>query len=89
MKVIFLDIDGVITTFTWERYHHFNPVCVRMLKNILQASGYKLVISSTWRGEGINNNSHLDKELTEHGLKEFLHDDWKTPEGLGKRGYQI
>jgi len=65
MKVIFLDIDGVLNNkditcfhkgrpgeyaygvFTGEDY--FDPKCVACLNKIIQVTGAKLVISSSWR----------------------------------------
>jgi hypothetical protein len=90
MKIIFIDIDGVLTTATWKGFSHFNPVCANLLKCVLKTTDYKLVISSTWRGHGINNDSCLDKELIEHDLKKYLHIDWHTTFIWdNKRGKQI
>ncbi len=90
MKIIFLDIDGVLTTVTWRSFQHFNPVCVNMLKSILKAGDYKIVISSTWRGSGINNNSSLDKELRASKLMDYLYlPDWYTPRLNTIRGLEI
>lgn len=56
MKVIFLDIDGVLNS---EEYAlslgmvgmlGIDPDKVRILDRILEATGAKLVISSSWRG---------------------------------------
>lgn len=90
MKIIFLDIDGVLTTATWHRFHKFNPVCSKLLENVLVSSGeWQLVISSTWRYEGLGENSKLEKELKETNLFKWLHPDWRTPRLNKKRGYEI
>lgn len=90
MKTIFfLDIDGVMTTITWMVFTEFNPSSVQQLKMLLDITGAKLVISSTWRADGINNGSHLDRELEKWGLKKYLHDDWSTGYEPGIRGNQI
>lgn len=56
MKVVFLDIDGVLNS---EEYAlslgkggmlGINPEAVKILDRILEATGAKLVISSSWRG---------------------------------------
>lgn len=56
MKVLFLDIDGVLNS---EEYAislgkggmlGINPEAVKILDRILEATGAKLVISSSWRG---------------------------------------
>ena len=66
MKVIFLDIDGVLNT---ERYiveaiendmpvhdkygHIFDYKSIEVLRNIIKESDAKIIISSTWRYSGI------------------------------------
>lgn len=65
MKVIFLDIDGVLNSELWYRnryesvireeieysypYYEFDPGCVYQLNRILDSTGSKIVVSSTWR----------------------------------------
>ena len=61
MKYLFLDIDGVLNHEEWykERVQNlkrnewwedcFDPECVRRLNNILQETGARLVVSSSWR----------------------------------------
>jgi len=46
MKIIFLDIDGVLCV---PGRKTFDPSCVDKLNRITANSGAKLVISSTWR----------------------------------------
>lgn len=68
LKVIFLDIDGVLNS---EKYYteHLedmmeNPVdreCVRRLKSIVEATGAKIVISSSWRTGWSRNPEQLDE----------------------------
>lgn len=54
MKVIFLDIDGVMVTgkvmhsFTGV-FPDFSQTCVACLNDLTRRTGAKLVISSTWR----------------------------------------
>lgn len=47
MKVIFLDFDGVITTL--ESRFNLSKVKMEMVKDIVDATGAKIVISSCWR----------------------------------------
>lgn len=47
MKVIFLDFDGVITTL--ESGWNLCPKKMKLLGEILQATDAKIVISSSWR----------------------------------------
>ena len=52
MKVIFLDIDGVINNAASIRkkgLHTLDPGCVTRLNRLLDETGAILVISSTWR----------------------------------------
>lgn len=59
LKVVFLDIDGVLVTcesvkrrhpdFRWNRFH---PPCVEALNDITNQTGAVIVISSTWRVGG-------------------------------------
>lgn len=53
MKVIFLDIDGVMnssTTMTGsEKMWEIHSVLVERLNRIIERTGAKLVLSSTWR----------------------------------------
>lgn len=61
MKVIFLDIDGVLNSDLWfqtledrgkslNRFESdFDPVAVKNLQYIIDKTGAKLVISSCWR----------------------------------------
>lgn len=64
MKVIFLDIDGVLNSQDWykrrtrypaprtmDQYHEmeFDPEAVKLLKRIIEETGAKIVLSSSWR----------------------------------------
>ncbi len=61
MKIIFLDIDGVLNSgdFLWTPEHQaldqsddrnwFDPAAVARLNRIIEATGAKCVLSSTWR----------------------------------------
>ena len=53
MKVIFLDVDGVLNTiFTTRRIYSYTFVDTRKLlrlRDIVERTGAKLVLSSTWR----------------------------------------
>ena len=71
MKIIFLDIDGVLNCesayrngecqyqeWVWEdgRKDHYQRFCVRskeLLNKLIDETGAKIVISSTWRMSGI------------------------------------
>jgi hypothetical protein len=59
MKVIFLDIDGVLVTRNSIKYQHlnypdnteiiFSKKAVKNLNKLIRLTGAKIVISSTWR----------------------------------------
>jgi len=65
MKVIFLDIDGVLNSNDWYVYrknlmiegkivkeyplHEFDPKAVTRLNRIIAETGAKIIVSSTWR----------------------------------------
>lgn len=46
MKIIFLDIDGVVNV---PPYDDFNKDCLEWLYYILENTGAKIVVSSSWR----------------------------------------
>lgn len=55
-SVLFLDIDGVLVTHrsmkAFPRTSHGSPMdpeCVRRLRDVIEWSGSKIVLSSTWR----------------------------------------
>jgi Swiss Army Knife RNA repair-like protein len=58
-KVIFLDIDGVLVTLGSIKrgrsglHAEPEPSCVEALNSILDSTGAKIVVSSTWRFGGI------------------------------------
>jgi hypothetical protein len=53
MKVIFLDIDGVLnttsTTEMFEEYTFVEDEKVQLLKQLVTRTGAKIVLSSSWR----------------------------------------
>jgi len=57
MKVIFLDIDGVLNVMNQERDRYgslFHPHLVDNLRRLVEETGAKIVISSTWRWSGLH-----------------------------------
>lgn len=77
MTVIFLDIDGVVTSARDNGFRDFNLHVVHWLRWCCEMSGAKIVISSTWR------HSH-DKAFWQTIFGEHIHDDWRTPDGCRK-----
>ena len=52
MKVIFLDVDGELTYMNYTNHStaHIDIEKVKLLRQICDATGAKVVISSSWRG---------------------------------------
>lgn len=75
MKIIFLDVDGVLncstTTKRLKVCNEFTFVDTRKilrLRDIVERTGAKLVLSSTWRFGAFPNAFHLEKA----GLRELV-----------------
>lgn len=81
MKIIFLDIDGVLNheAFYMERfkkryeegavahpYSEIDPQCVQNLNSLIAETGAKVVISSSWRHSGLD---YCKDVLEYHGFK--------------------
>lgn len=92
MKVLFLDFDGVILTLRTlcasEHMGHSSaapdPMLCALIRRACQ-NGVKLVISSTWRSSEVP----CKAKLTEGGLIEFLHADWRTTDQGENRPKEI
>jgi hypothetical protein len=84
MKLIFLDIDGVMNHrkhFVRSRLHdgqEFCPIAVRNLREILKRTGAKIVVSSTWRKMGLTKIKELfrnyDMQQYIHGITPVIED---------------
>jgi hypothetical protein len=83
-KVIFLDFDGPMVPIRayWlpnqtKPAEVFDPVAVSLLNKLIEDSGAKLVISSSWR---IMGRDRVVEVLSKNGIDpDHLHDDWETP----------
>jgi HAD domain in Swiss Army Knife RNA repair proteins len=49
MKIIFLDIDGVLKNRAFPHGNSADPVCVSLLNQIVEKTNAYFVISSSWR----------------------------------------
>jgi hypothetical protein len=65
VKIIFLDVDGVLNKA--ETQGSFEETCVLKLKEIMDQTGAKIVLSSTWRGSP-NTYTSLAKKLIEYNI---------------------
>ena len=79
MKVIFLDIDGVLNYRTCKaRYPNYKTIVgiddsrVERLAKIVKATNAELVLTSTWKLNWIDKKDeqgiYLDRQLAKHGL---------------------
>lgn len=71
MKIIFLDIDGVITSLR-TGWFNFDIYAIHYLRWICKETNSKIVISNTWRA---NHNKDFWKSI----FGEYIHDDYRTP----------
>ncbi len=71
-KYILLDIDGVITSDAYTRQckaekiqpntfglDWFDPQCIKMLRRVIDKTGARIVLSSSWRDLGIDRLSKV------------------------------
>lgn len=100
MNVIFLDFDGVVNTLMWKcrngKYsceYNFpedgsvnNYQAVQWVSEFCQEYGYSIVISSTWRNDGLD---VCKKCLVNGGLREGIKVIGVTPILNKQRGDEI
>lgn len=78
MKVIFLDIDGVLNVYCQGRDEYgctFHKHFEDNLRWIIEETGAKIVISSTWRRDGLDNFVHTPRSsegIKQSGIKEKI-----------------
>jgi hypothetical protein len=99
MKVLFLDIDGVLNSDNWYNYHTespsmgplgdlmecIDPRAISMVNRIVDYTNCVLVLISSWRC--VHPITLINRALSERGLNCYLFG--ATP-SLGKtRGYEI
>lgn len=73
MKVIFLDVDGVLNTPKLIKrfgYDHVDPVLTALLARIVRETGARIVLSSTWRIDE-KDRKLVEAALAQHGLELF------------------
>ena len=98
MRVIFLDIDGVLNHWDYLRTDecqssdnmsgpgYLDGACVQRLNTLIEKTGAKVVVSSTWRKS--HTVDSLQQTLEEKGFGgEII--DFTTTRDLGKRADQI
>lgn len=103
MKVIFLDIDGVLNSlrsciglggysnpgcFSRGESPRFDPVAVGLLRRLVERTGAQIVVSSTWRASCLENDNLKRALATWYGW-ENAPIIGRTKLGGGRRGPQI
>ena len=93
MKVIFLDIDGVLNSDTYMEKQldnssegiesEIDPATLILLKKAVDTTGAKIILSSSWRI--MRKYNELEKFLMKFGISL----SGKTPYVDGKRGLEI
>jgi len=76
MKILFLDVDGVLNnnqtrTVTFDGWCFVDDYLVKRLKQIIDATGAKIVLSSTWR-DGWNREDESKNEPFFNQLRDKL-----------------
>lgn len=96
-RILFLDIDGVLNSAAWFAKmqcdalsrepisNMIDPACVARVNRILDASGARVVVSSSWRI--IRILGEINAALKEKGFTGKI--IGKTPQGLRCRGEEI
>ncbi len=77
MRIIFLDIDGVLNSVR-TGWFNFDMFAVNFLIWVFQLTGCKIVISSSWR------HNH-NKKFWDKILPDCIHDDYMTPSIYGNK----
>ena len=114
MKYLFLDIDGVLNTGRYQNLlmesglHFFDddgalfdPVAIENLKYIVEMTSAKIVLTSTWRMDGIDAMREMWERrrmpsyiygITPHSLTRFAdidtHNEW-SKHAVGSRGMEV
>ena len=86
MKVLFLDIDGVCNSLNYAMrngmnlWHKTDPDAVKLVRDIIDQTGCKVVLSSSWR------LAKESRDVVRRDVCEFID---VTPSLRGKRGYEV
>jgi len=84
MKVLFLDVDGVLNTFNNISIYALSNPLVSNLDKVVKETGCEIVLSSTWR-KFEDHLFTLNRKLGYYGITIFSH----TNQLGGKRGEEI
>lgn len=81
MKVLFLDVDGVLNSHKTGGLYALKKKCLRLLQDIVESTDCKIVLSSTWRKDDYA-MKRLRRVLSYRGIKIFS----TTPDLSGNIG---
>jgi len=87
VKVLFLDVDGVLNNFSLlyqNGFDYIDPHMVSLVRFVVRQTGCLIVLSSSWRLTQ-ENKSLVSLALKQQGM--FMHDT--TPEIAGARSNEI
>ena len=88
MKIIFLDVDGVLNSLQdGNSIRLCTDLHLKLLKQIVNTTGAKIVLSSSWRIGPIKAKNNLLRRLGEHGLQ--IMDSTPVLSGSSSRGDEI
>ena len=88
MKVIFLDVDGVLNSkLDGNSIKLRTDSYLRLLREIIMATGAQIVLSSSWRCGPVKAIKNLKSRLAEYGLE--IMDSTPVLSGSSCRGDEI
>lgn len=96
MKVIFLDMDGVLCTYRASSgvretgvMTYLDPIAVKLVERLIEDNSAKVVISSTWRRlKSKDEMREVFKCAGSSLIANAFHNTWCTP-SYGSRGLEI
>lgn len=68
MKILFLDIDGVVNQYFNPKSGDFMPELMLRLKEIIKKTGAKIVLHSTWRWDA-RGRDEAQQALKKYGMQ--------------------
>ena len=97
MKVLFLDVDGVLNNWstselTPDKYTGIDDFLVERLSKIVKELDLTIVLTSDWKSDWIEqkiDGKYLDDKLAKYGLKilERTYESFSSRRGEGIRSY--
>jgi len=66
-RIVFLDVDGVLHPYHARQSQMFRKDCMQRLKKIIDATGAKIVLSTSWRRTP-QGKAAVNQQLRSHGI---------------------